>query len=75
MVISNIGALEVSQVVLDDVRLVLSGHSGRDVVPADIEGLGNERSLQSGVDIFGDLIDEEGGDGVDLQQVRSQIGV
>ena len=60
---------------LDDLRLVLGGHSGGDVVPADVEGLRDERSLQESVHVLGHLIDEQGGDGVHLQQIRLQVAI
>ena len=53
----------------DDVRPVLGGQASRDVVTADIEGLRYQRSLQIGVNLLRDLVDEQGGDGVHLQQV------
>ena len=59
----------------DDVRPVLGGQASRDVVTADIEGLRYQRSLQIGVNLLRDLVDEQGGDGVHLQQVGLQVGV
>ena len=45
------------------------------MMTTDVESLRYQRSLQSGVHLFRDLVDEQGGDGVHLQQVRLQVRV
>lgn len=46
-----------------------------DMMTTDVESLRYQRCLQAGVNLFRDGIDEEGGDSVDFQQVRPQLGV
>ena len=45
------------------------------MMSAYIEQLGYQRSLQPNIDFFRHLINEQRGDGVDLQEVGLEVGV
>ena len=45
------------------------------MMTTDVESLRYQRSLEAGVNLFRDGIDEKRGDSVDFQQVRPQLGV